>query len=162
MMLFGAVLLVKQVLFYANRRRGADVAFAGGGSSVLAVAGADERSGCVMLLDTLAPPASAAIARINCSHVCVPHRDAAWHCIQLCLSGLENRPIKAEDCAPRWLTYAGLSLSSGTSSGPGGLAQGQENPELAIQRGLALQPIDYYDAGFGSDQYATAFQSFAM
>ena len=52
-----------------GRRRGADVAFAGGGSSVLAVAGADDRGGCVMLLDTLAPPASAAIARINCSHV---------------------------------------------------------------------------------------------
>lgn len=46
------------------------MAFAGGGSSVLAVAGADDRGGCVMLLDTLAPPASAAIARINCSHVC--------------------------------------------------------------------------------------------
>ena len=45
------------------------MAFAGGGSSVLAVAGADERGGCVMLLDTLAPPASAAIARINCTHV---------------------------------------------------------------------------------------------
>ena len=60
----------------AARRRGADVAFAGGGSSVLAVAGADERGGCVMLLDTLAPPASAAIARINCPHVRAPMLDS--------------------------------------------------------------------------------------
>ncbi len=52
------------------------MAFAGGGSSVLAVAGADDRGGCVMLLDTLVPPAAAAIARINCSHVRT--RDVMW------------------------------------------------------------------------------------
>jgi hypothetical protein len=46
---------------------------------VLAVAGADERGGCVMLLDTLAPPASAAIARINCLHVRSPRQRRSCH-----------------------------------------------------------------------------------
>jgi len=68
----------------ADHRRGADVAFAGGGSSVLAVAGADERGGCVMLLDTLAPPASAAIARINCSHARARDVMLPVHCMLRC------------------------------------------------------------------------------
>lgn len=51
-------------------RRGADIAFAGGGSSLLAVAGADERGGAAILIDSLARPASSRIARLHGHQVC--------------------------------------------------------------------------------------------
>ena len=64
-------------------KRGADIAFAGGGSSLLAVAGADERGGAVILVDTLAPAASARIARLHGHQVCTPDGSLAllakWH-----------------------------------------------------------------------------------
>ena len=93
-------------------RRGADIAFVAGGSSLLAVAGADERGGAVILVDTLAPPASARIARLHGHQV---RAAVHWDCF-VC------------PCSVLW-TYVvallvGKMWSTGAIGSPGGFCPG--------------------------------------